>query len=50
MKFATDTGVTFAREMVPELRYPVGLGINMMLPLIFLGLLALVVAVKFLVG
>ncbi|TDC54730.1 ABC transporter permease [Actinomadura sp. KC345] len=36
MKIVTDTGTTFAREMVPELRNPFGLLINMILPLLFL--------------
>lgn len=38
MKLIADTGVAFAREMVPELRNPIAITINMILPLLFLAL------------
>ena len=38
MRIVTDTGIAFAREITPELRYPVAIVITMMTPLVFLGL------------
>lgn len=38
MKMVTDTGIAFAREMVPELRAPIALAVNAVLPLLFLAL------------